>query len=186
MENKQSSVVQNAVSESCVIREEEIDVSGKEREILKMFIESYETMPELWDPRRADYKNSTKREHSLRSLLEIFKHIKPDAKINDVKKKINSLRTNYRKEIKKIIASKRSGAGTENVYVPTCWTFYALNFLGECESPVHMNAASSSKHEVSNVINFFLTYVNLNLCHFIVTGRNTYAPYYSLLYFECL
>ncbi|CAH1959706.1 unnamed protein product [Acanthoscelides obtectus] len=46
-------------------------------------------------------------------------------------KKINDLRTNYRKEKKKIEESSRSGAGTNNVYVPTLWYYDLLKFLDD-------------------------------------------------------
>ncbi|XP_017475153.1 PREDICTED: uncharacterized protein LOC108365598, partial [Rhagoletis zephyria] len=62
---------------------------------------------------------------------------------SDVRKKINSLRPNYRKELKKIIDSKRSGAGTEDVYIPKSWTFNALHFLNKNEKPVDLNQVES-------------------------------------------
>ncbi|KAK4882653.1 hypothetical protein RN001_005972 [Aquatica leii] len=60
---------------------------------------------------------------------------KPDARIEDVKKKINSLRSCFRKEYKKVINSKRSGTGTEDVYKPTLWYFDLLLFLKDDEMP---------------------------------------------------
>lgn len=52
----------------------------------------------------------------------MFKEIKSDATIDDVRKKINTLRSNYRKILKKIEDSK-------------CWVFHGLNFLAEYEKP---------------------------------------------------
>lgn len=68
----------------------------------------------------------------------LFKEIKPDATIKDVIAKINSLKSNYRKELKKITHSKRSGAGAQNIYNPKSWVFHMLNFLNKNEKPVNM------------------------------------------------
>jgi len=48
--------------------------------------------------------------------------IKPEASIDDVKKKINTLRSNFRKELKNFM-TKRSGAGADNIYQPSSWLF---------------------------------------------------------------
>ncbi|KAL4720761.1 hypothetical protein ACJJTC_013839 [Scirpophaga incertulas] len=100
------------------------------------FILSLETMPELWDKKCIDYTNKYKRRTGYEKLLKILAKIKPRATVEDVKKKINSLRSNYRRELKKIVTSKRSGAGTNEVYVPKSWTFKYLTFLQNTEKPV--------------------------------------------------
>lgn len=96
-------------------------------------------MPELWNPTSPNYINKTKRNTALDKLLEVYKKIKPTANRVDVRRKINTLRTNYRKELKKILSSKRSGSGTDEVYKPTSYVFYALQFLDKFEQPVNEN-----------------------------------------------
>ncbi|XP_013189961.2 uncharacterized protein LOC106134444 [Amyelois transitella] len=100
------------------------------------FILSLETMPELWDKKCNDYTNKYKRRIGYEKLQKILVKIKPRTTVEDVKKKINSLRSNYRRELKKIVTSKRSGAGTGEVYVPKSWTFKYLTFLQNAEKPV--------------------------------------------------
>lgn len=114
-------------------------------DVLRSFITSFEVLPELWDPNHGSYKNKFRRKESLKKLLPIYKKIKPNANETDVKNKLNSLRTNYRKELKKIIASKRSGSGTEDVYKPTSWVFHALQFLGKSELPVGHHSLEQSE-----------------------------------------
>jgi hypothetical protein len=46
-----------------------------------------------------------------------------------VHKKINGLRTAYRRELKKITDSTKSGIGTDDIYVPSLWYFDDLDFL---------------------------------------------------------
>ncbi|CAK1585835.1 unnamed protein product [Parnassius mnemosyne] len=62
--------------------------------------------------------------------------MKPNSTREDVKKKLNALRTNFRKELKKIHKSKSSGKGTDEVYVPSAWTYYELLFLTNDEQPI--------------------------------------------------
>nr|CAD7417682.1 unnamed protein product [Timema poppensis] len=53
----------------------------------------------------------------------------------DLAKKLNSLRTNFRKELKKMKDSKKSGAGAEEVYESILWYFDSMKFLINQETP---------------------------------------------------
>ena len=64
------------------------------------------------------------------------KKMKSDATVEDVKKKINTLRSNFRKELKKIHESKKSESGTEDIYESATWLFQELLFLKDVEKPV--------------------------------------------------
>ncbi|XP_073964241.1 uncharacterized protein [Choristoneura fumiferana] len=111
-------------------------------EIEKEFILAFESLPELWDKTHTFYINKYKRNDALRKLLNIYIKIKPGATIEDVKKKINVLRSNYRRELKKIISSRRSGSSTYDLYRPKSWTFEYLKFLDKFEQPVPVDRAS--------------------------------------------
>jgi len=54
----------------------------------------YEQLPELWNSATPSYSNKYKRNEALAKLLLIYKKIKPDAQVVDVRKKINTLRSN--------------------------------------------------------------------------------------------
>lgn len=111
------------------------EVRGTENH-LRCFIETLETLEVLWNCSKEDYKNKIKRKAAIVKLIPIYSKIKPGATEKDVRRKINTLRCNYRKELKKIQDSKRSGVGSEEVYQPTSWVFYALKFLKKSEQPV--------------------------------------------------
>lgn len=117
---------------------ESVDVNDptnhEDDNVLKRFIELYETLPELWNCASPYYINKYKRNAALQKLLEVYKELKPNAS-SDVRRKVNTLRSNFRREKNKIKASKRSGAEADDVYKPTSWVFYALSFLQETESP---------------------------------------------------
>ena len=53
----------------------------------------------------------------------------PALTLEIVMKKINILRSQYRRELKHITVSRKSGAGAEDVYIPTLWCFDMLTFL---------------------------------------------------------
>ncbi|KAJ8873886.1 hypothetical protein PR048_024722 [Dryococelus australis] len=69
------------------------------------FIELRETLPELWNPDNPSSSNMHKRNVALDKLLVVYKEMKPTATRDDARKKLNSLRTNLRKELKKIESS---------------------------------------------------------------------------------
>lgn len=100
----------------------------------KEFVQTYESFPILWDKTNLNYKIKYKRDECLEKLLVIYKKLRPHATISDVRKKINSLKSNYRREWKKVILSRYSGDGEE--YVPKSWLYECLHFLNKLEQPL--------------------------------------------------
>ncbi|CAI6377104.1 unnamed protein product [Macrosiphum euphorbiae] len=127
---------------------------SRDRQILRDFIAQYKQLPELWDVRSKEYTRRDKKNAAYEQLLTIYKGLKCDASIDDVKKKINTLRSNFRKELKKINDSKRSGAGADNVYEPSSWVFEELTFLTNLEKPVE--SYSSINEEINNTVRYFI------------------------------
>ncbi|XP_050548015.1 uncharacterized protein LOC126909621 [Daktulosphaira vitifoliae] len=115
---------------------------------LRDFVSKYKDLKCLWDIRCKDYSNRDKKKDAYSELLVVYKLIKPDASIDDVKKKINTLRSNFRKELKKIHESKRSGAGADDIYQPSSWLFEELAFLADLEKPV--DSTSSINDDTNN------------------------------------
>ncbi|XP_037812587.1 uncharacterized protein LOC119604196 [Lucilia sericata] len=120
-------------------------VSEEHRHYLKVFIQTYHNLPILWDTSLRDYTNRDKRADAYQTLVPIYRYLKRDATLEDVKKKINTLRTNYRKELKVVEAARKQG----NHYQPRCWTFYELDFLRNAEKFLAIDT-SIIKHETSS------------------------------------
>ncbi|XP_055623622.1 uncharacterized protein LOC129767036 [Toxorhynchites rutilus septentrionalis] len=117
--------------------EESTSFDNKKNKTLRKFIEQYELSPELWNQTNGKYKNKTARNLALDRLIPFLERINPTNNTREhVNKRINSLRTNYRKELKKNCASKRSGKSADEIYTPSSWTFFALSFLERFEKPV--------------------------------------------------
>ncbi|KAL4091947.1 hypothetical protein QTP88_026546 [Uroleucon formosanum] len=90
----------------------------------------------LWKVKSTEYSDRNLKNEAYNVLIEKYKEVDPNADKEIVKKKINSLRTNYQKELKKVKASYKSGSGTDDIYVPPLWYYNELNFLQDQEVPV--------------------------------------------------
>jgi len=76
-----------------------------------------------------------KKNHAYDILLKKYQERFPTATLDDVKKKFNSLRTNYRKELKKVNDSYKSGVGLEDIYQSHLWYFNEIHFFRDQETP---------------------------------------------------
>ncbi|XP_036338297.1 uncharacterized protein LOC118748100 [Rhagoletis pomonella] len=108
------------------------------RHFLRAFIHTYRDLPVLWDTSLRDYTNRDKRAEAYEQLVPIYRYLKRDANVEDVKKKINTLRTNYRKELKVVESARRNGT----VHHPRCWTFHELDFLRNTEKFLAVNPST--------------------------------------------
>ncbi|XP_066987477.1 uncharacterized protein [Macrobrachium rosenbergii] len=106
-----------------------------EREFLIECIRLYKELPSLWKIKADDYNDHNKKWEDCIILLKKYRERYPKAGVEDVKKKFNSLRTNFRKELKKVQSSKKSGAGSEDIYEPTLWYYNEMEFLQDQETP---------------------------------------------------
>ncbi|KAJ8022116.1 hypothetical protein HOLleu_39523 [Holothuria leucospilota] len=105
-----------------------------EHKFLLEVIATYESLPALWKIKSDDYMNRDKKADAYNVLLQKYKEHFPEATLEELKKKLNSLRTNFRSELRKVERSAKSGAGTEDLYVSTLWCFDALLFLRDQET----------------------------------------------------
>lgn len=105
------------------------------------FIKKYEQLRELWDPKNPDYTNKYRRNASLDILLSILKKINPTATRVHVRRKINCLRSCYRKELRRHLASRKIGPDGEEIYeyIPSAWKFHSMRFVDKIERP-HFNS----------------------------------------------
>lgn len=109
---------------------------GERREFWREFIECYRGLPELWKVKSDEYKDRIKKDAAYNILVEKMKEIDSSADRASVRAKVNSLRTAYRRELKKMKATKKSGGGTDDVYLPTLWYFEEIDFLRDQETQI--------------------------------------------------
>lgn len=95
------------------------------------FIKTYEQLPVLWDISHLYYTHKDKRDAAIDILLKIMRKWDGKATRATVKQKINILRSCYRKELRKRLASKTIRPDGKEIYqyIPKNWKFHALSFL---------------------------------------------------------
>lgn len=116
--------------------------------VLEDFIAIYESETCLWKLKSKEYHDRTKRSVAIKRLLLKLKESKPSAIVADVKSKINSLRTCYKREKKKVEDSLKSGSGTDEVYNPKLWYYGLMSFIDDQDEP-RKSFSNLSDSEVS-------------------------------------
>lgn len=126
-----------------------MNTSSADKQFWANFIDLYREKECLWKIKSRDYVNKQKKNEAYELLLEKLKERDSDATIETVKKRINNMRSVFRKEMKKISESKRSGASADEVYSPQLWYYSLLLFLKDQETP---RKSATNMDEVSNVL----------------------------------
>lgn len=107
---------------------------GDNKKFWSEFISLYREQRPLWDVRSKDYSNKHIKRESYDVLVEKVKEINSSADEKYVKAKIESLRASFRRELKKVLASKKTGSSQDDVYEPNLWYFDLLLFTADQES----------------------------------------------------
>lgn len=118
---------------------------------LEDFIECYRSLPSLWKIKSSEYHDRGKREAAYVKLVDVLKRIDPSANKDKVLKKINNIRSSYRKEVKKVESSSKSGSGADEQYVPKLWYFNLLSFLNDQCEPRNSRSNIDSEGEGTEV-----------------------------------
>lgn len=131
-----------------------VDVSReKESQCLEDFINIYRSESCLCKVKSKDYHDKWKKDAAYKLLEEKLKEIEPSSTKSTVVKKINNLRSSYRKELKKKRESMRTGSGVDEVYEPKLRYFKMLNFLDDQDVPRNSrsNIESDGENSVTEV-----------------------------------
>ncbi|KAF5282485.1 hypothetical protein FQR65_LT14294 [Abscondita terminalis] len=101
------------------------------REQVSCLIEAYEKHRCLYAVKSKEYKNKHSRTRALEDIQKLLVVIKPNVNVNDIKAKFHGLKTNFLTEYRKHQKSIRSGAGDDDIYIPTIWYYEKMHFLLE-------------------------------------------------------
>lgn len=71
-------------------------------QFISTFIEIYRSFPCLWKVKDDCYHNKRLKDDAYAKLLNYYQTTLPTATIDTVKKKINNLKSTFRKELKKV------------------------------------------------------------------------------------
>ncbi|XP_018026499.1 uncharacterized protein LOC108681929 [Hyalella azteca] len=119
----------------------------EERDFIIEFISLYRSLPALWDVKCIDYNNRAKKKEQYDVLVRKYREKYPSAEKENVVKKINSLRTNFRKELKRIRGAQKFGYDTKDEK-HRLWYFEEMRFLIPQEETI---TTSSIKIDVEDV-----------------------------------
>lgn len=133
--------------------------SKKEKEFMVEFIELYKSFPCLWKVKSKEYSDRNAKSQAYEILIEKMQTVDSIANRETVVKKINSMRTTYRKELKKVLDSERSGVGADEIYIPHLWYFELLSFLQDQETP--RNTVSNMDEENESQVKFYNNYESI-------------------------
>lgn len=110
-------------------------ISREERIFWGEFIDIYKEHPCIWKVKSSEYSDKNKKGAAYDVLVRKLKEKDDSATRDTVTKKINNLRSAFRKEHKKVISSLRSGTSADDVYQPSLWYYEQLLFLQDQEIP---------------------------------------------------
>lgn len=79
--------------------------------------------------------NRTKKDAAYETLLKKLQEVEPKSTKKCILAKINSMHGSFRREMKKIEESNRSGAGTDEIYISHLWYYDLLLFCKDQEIP---------------------------------------------------
>lgn len=133
------------------------------------FLEYYRNEPALWDSTNEGYKKRDTRAAAAQRIVEALNL--SDFGPSHVITKFKNLRSSYAQELKKIAASTKSGASTDNVYVPKVVWFKTMDsFLRP-----HVKSRDTQSNLVSNkkicsiLFKYALRDKLINFQHFIIS-----------------
>ncbi|EDW18515.1 uncharacterized protein LOC6582336 [Drosophila mojavensis] len=89
------------------------------------FFDTYRQLPALWRVSDEQYKNQKQRKAAYEKLLQCYKKIDGKANMDTMRRKINGIRTCFRRELRKVEYNEEMN----KVYVPHLWYFNELTFL---------------------------------------------------------
>ena len=90
-----------------------------------------------------DYFSCNKKNAALIQIKNVLKKIKTDITVEEIKKKINSLRTWFNREFRLIETKKESGAAADDI--PECSLWYFYNDLFFIKDQIEISPTATSE-----------------------------------------
>ncbi|XP_031847777.1 uncharacterized protein LOC116433635 [Nomia melanderi] len=107
------------------------DLIGYTHDFLTEFIQLYRSFPCLWQVRYKGYKDRLLRNRAYDALVLKLREVNPVADKETVIRKINTLRTAFRREYKKVRSSHRMVKNPRLRYRSSLWYYDILKFVAE-------------------------------------------------------
>ncbi|CAH0730564.1 unnamed protein product, partial [Brenthis ino] len=117
---------------------------NENKEFWESFISIYKRHTCLWKVKSKEYMNSDLRNVAYSELIEKAKEIHDNVDLAFVKKKIESMRNCFRRELRKVKQSLKTGSSADSVYKPFLWYFDLLLFTSDQEEARHGTSSIAS------------------------------------------
>ncbi|XP_034833092.2 uncharacterized protein [Maniola hyperantus] len=113
-----------------------MDLRLHSKKFISKFIEEFRKNSCLWNILHPEYRNKKSRMKAYNRLLKFSKAAEPNITIDEIKKKIQSMRASHRKERRKVASSLLKATSPKEFYVPKLWYYKQLEFLNtQVEEP---------------------------------------------------
>lgn len=119
------------------------------------FLEIYEHYDVLWDIQLTEYRDRNARDEHFKKLIKEMNEKGLTSDIDDVRKKLKTIKTVYSQELRKIEQSKKSGMSTDDIYKPK------LSWFGVADS--FLRNVTASRKSISNLVSYNFIYINKKL-----------------------
>ncbi|KAM7349648.1 uncharacterized protein ACRADG_008506 isoform 1-T2 [Cochliomyia hominivorax] len=113
------------------------------RVILEL-IKLYRSLPVLWDFKHPDYGDRFIRERKYDILLKKYRELRPNAKKNELLKKLYGLRNGYSRELLRIQEAEKKG----EIIKSTLYYYNAMNFLKDI---VNSSRRANNEEETTEI-----------------------------------
>ena len=120
-----------------------------------IFIDNIKLHPCLWRVTIKEYKDRDARHAALEKILRVMAHTVENLTIDDLKKKINTLRSQFSREYRLVENSKKSDSDI-NFYMPKLWCYNRLTFLKEHDIHLATTTSDVSGNKVNRKSSFCL------------------------------
>uniref|UniRef100_A0A182RXR4 MADF domain-containing protein n=1 Tax=Anopheles funestus TaxID=62324 RepID=A0A182RXR4_ANOFN len=114
-----------------------------EPKFVKEFIELYKSFPCLWHQQSKQYEHE--KQKAYEALVQKYREVDPQATKETVERKINTLRTSYRKQLRRLQRSSKAGTNRQ----PTWWYFELFSFLDDYPKWLKQDDLAQSAHSES-------------------------------------
>ena len=139
-----------------------------------MLIDMWSTKEDLFNCRDEKYQNSDNRSKTMNWIGDGLITAEIEVDIREIQEKMANLRYYFAEELRKIEASKRSGAGTASVYKPSLKFFTHLGFLQDNFTPRPTSSNLTNSHATEPT-----TYSLCNAPSAESTKKSRYVQIYS-------
>ncbi|XP_076753431.1 uncharacterized protein LOC143424924 [Xylocopa sonorina] len=122
------------------------DLVGYSHDFLTEFIQLYRSFPCLWQVRSKGYKDRLLRNRAYDTLVQKLKEVNPLADREAVIRKINTLRTAFRREYKKVRSSQKMVQNHRERYRSSLWYYDILKFVAEQNEPNQLDEERNGRN----------------------------------------